>query len=234
MFHKLLIAYFAAFMLFWFLGIDQLFFAIICLVGFFTYLSTEEPKPGREVWFFALFVLATFFSVFQIATPDRYVTYIRNEGVYVAMLFIFVSATFASAKEADTTDKLYFALLIFSIQCSIVAFIASNGFSLSFKSVAGHFIPDMGSKYISGMLNKNTIQAEASWFSKGFYRPRGLMMYPNTMAGILASTMAIKAYFVYKFWRDQFKLLAILCLALIYMDIFSIYSSLSRSTWIGF
>jgi len=233
MFHKLLIAYFGAFMLFWFLGIDQLFFALICLVGFFTYLSTEEPKPGREVWFFAFFVFATFFSVIQISTPARYVTYIRNEGVYIAMLFVFVSATFASARKADTTDKLYFALLIFSVQCSVVAFLASSGFSISFKSVAGYFIPDLGSKYISGMLNKDSIQAEALWFSQGFYRPRGLMMYPNTMAGILASTMAIKAYFVYKFWRDEFKVFSILCIILIYMDIFSIYSSLSRSTWIG-
>lgn len=58
-------------------------------------------------------------------------------------------------------------------------------------------------------------------------------MYPNTMAGVLASSMAIKAYFVYKFWRDQFKVFAILCLILIFMDIFSIYSSLSRSTWVG-
>jgi len=235
-FHKLLIAYFGAFMLVWFLGIDQLYFPLICLVGFFTYLytlSTGELMPGREVWFFAFFVIATFFSVFQITTPDRYVTYIRNEGVYVAMFFIIVSATFASARSTDTTDKLYFALLLFSIQCSVVAFLASNGFSLSFKSVAAYVIPDMNSKYISGMLNKNTIQAEASWFSKGFFRPRGLMMYPNTMAGILASTMAIKAYFIYKFWRDQFRIFAILCLILIFMDIFSIYSSLSRSTWIG-
>jgi len=236
-FHKLLIAYFGAFMLIWSLGIDQLYFGFICLVGFFTYLytlSTDEPKPGREVWFFAFFVFATFFSVFQITTPDRYVTYIRNEGVYMAMLFILVSATFASARNNDTTDKLYFALLLFSIQCSVVAFLASSGFSISFKSVAAYFIPDMNSKYISGMLNKNSIQAEASWFSKGFFRPRGLMMYPNTMAGILASTMAIKAYFIYKFWRDQFKVFAILCFILIFMDIFSIYSSLSRSTWIGF
>ena len=83
------------------------------------------------------------------------------------------------------------------------------------------------------MLNKASIQAEALWFSKGFYRPRGLMMYPNTMAGILASTIAFKAYFVYKFWRDKFKILAIICLVAIFMDIFSIYASLSRSTWIG-
>jgi len=233
MFHKLLIAYFGAFFLFWFLGIDQLYFIVICFAGFFTYLSTEEPKPAREVWFFAFFVFATFFSVLQITTADRYVTYIRNQGVYISILFIMVSATFASARKPDTTDKLYFALLIFSIQCSIVAFFASSGFSISFKSVAGYVIPDMGSKYISGMLNKNSIQAEASWFSKGFYRPRGLMMYPNTMAGVLASTMAIKAYFIYKFWRDQLKVFSILCLIFIYMDIFSIYSSLSRSTWIG-
>lgn len=233
MFHKVLLAYFGAYSLFWFLGIDQLYFAIICLVGFFTYLSTDEPKPGREVWFFAFFVFATFFSVGQISSSARYITYIRNEGVYMSMLFIFVSATFASARQTDLTDKLYFALLLFSIQCSIVAFLASSGYSIAFKSLASYVIPDMGSKYISGMLNKNSIQAEALWFSKGFYRPRGMMMYPNTMAGVLASTIAIKAYFVYKFWRDEFKLFSIFCLVLIYLDIFSIYSSLSRSTWIG-
>ncbi len=233
MFHKLFIAYFGFFLLFWFLGVDQLFFIFICFVGFFTYLSSQKTLPDREILFFALFIFLTFFSVFQISSAGRYITYIRNEGVYMAMLFVFISSAFASAREGHTTDKLYFALLIFSIQCSVVAFLASNGSSIAFKSVAGYILPDMGSKYISGMLNKNSIQAEALWFSQGFYRPRGLMMYPNTMAGILASTMALKAYFVYKFWRDGFKLFAVLCLATIYMDIFSIYSSLSRSTWIG-
>lgn len=234
MFHKLLIAYFSAFILFWFLGIDQLFFAFFCSVGFFTYLATQKSPPGKEVIFFAFFVFATFFSVFQISTADRYITYVRNEGVYISMLFIFVSSVFASAKEGHVTDKLYFALLIFSLQCTIVAFLASSGFAIAFKSLAGYVIPDLGSNYIKGMLNKNSIQAEALWFSKGFYRPRGLMLYPNTMAGVLASTMALKAYFVYKFWRDQFKIFAVLCLCAIYLDIFSIYSSLSRSTWLGF
>jgi len=234
MFHKLLIAYFAAFILFWFLGIDQLFFGFFCVVGFFTVLASRKSYPGMESIFFGFFVFATFFSVFQISTTDRYITYIRNEGVYISMLFIFVSAIFASAKEGQVTDKLYFALLIFSLQCTVVAFLASSGFAIAFKSVAGYVIPDLGSNYIKGMLNKNSIQAEALWFSKGFYRPRGLMLYPNTMAGILASTMAIKAYFVYKFWRDHFKIFALLCFASIFLDIFSIYSSLSRSTWLGF
>lgn len=233
MFHKLLIAYFGGFIIFWGLGLDQLFFAFICLVGFFCYLATEEPQPGAESLFFALFIAASIFSVFQISTTDRYITYVRNEGVYMAMLFIMMSVSFVSARKADTTNKLYLALLFFSIQCSIVGFLASRGFSISFKSAAGYVIPDMGSKYISGMLNKSSVQAEASWFSAGFYRPRGLSMYPNTMAGILASTIAIKAYFIYKFWRDELKILSILCIVFIIMDIFSIYSSLSRSTWIG-
>ena len=233
MFHKLLGAYFGAFILFWFLGTDQLFFALICCVGFFTFIATPKVSPGKEVIFFAFFVFFTFFSVFQISTGIRYVTYVRNELVYIAMLFVFVSTIFASARKQHATDKLYFALLIFSIQCTLVAFLASTGTSISFKSVAGYVLPDLGSKYIYSMLNKASIQAEALWFSKGFYRPRGLMMYPNTMAGILASTMAFKAYFVYKFWRDKFKFLAVLCLVAIFMDIFSIYASLSRSTWIG-
>ena len=233
MFHKLLGAYFGAFILFWSLGIDQLFFVFICCVGFFTFIATPKESPGKEVIFFAFFVFFTFFSVFQISSGIRYVTYIRNELVYIAMLFVFVSSIFASARKEHATDKLYFALLIFSLQCTLIAFLASTGTSLTFKSVAGYVLPDLGSKYIHGMLNKASIQAEALWFSKGFYRPRGLMMYPNTMAGILASTMAFKAYFVYKFWRDKIKILAILCLVAIFMDMFSIYASLSRSTWIG-
>ena len=233
MFHKLLGAYFGAFIFFWFLGIDQLFFIFICCVGFFTFLATPKVAPGREVIFFIAFVFVTFFSVVQISTADRYVTYIRNELVYIAMLFIFVSSIFASARKEHATDKLYFALLLFSIQCTVVAFLASTGTAIAFKSVAGYILPDLGSKYISGMLNKDSIQAEALWFSKGFYRPRGLMLYPNTMAGILASTIALKAYFIYKFWRDGFKIFAVFCLVAIFMDVFSIYSSLSRSTWIG-
>ena len=233
MFHRLIITYFGAFILLWFAGLDQLYFAFICVVGFFTFLSAEKSPPNKEMVFFALFIFFTFFSVFQIATADRYITYIRNEGVYMAMLFILVSSSFASADEGHVTDKLYFALLIFALQCTVVAFMASSGAGMAFKSLAGYVLPDMGSKYLAGMLNKNTVQAEALWFSQGFFRPRGLMMYPNTMAGVLASTIAIKAYFTYKFWRDGFKVFSILCVLAIYMDVFSIYSSLSRSTWIG-
>lgn len=233
MFHKLLIAYFGAYIVFWSLGVDQLFFGAFCVVGFFTYLVTEKSFPSRDVIFYALFVFATFFSIIEINTADRYVTYIRNEGVYIAMLFIFLSSTFASAREDNVTERLYLAVLLFSLQCTVVAFLASSGYSISFKSVAGYIIPDMGSKYIAGMLNKNTIQAEALWFSQGFYRPRGLMLYPNTMAGVLASTAALKAYFVYRFWINKRKVLAVVCLIAIYLDMFSIYASLSRSTWIG-
>jgi len=235
MFHKILVAYFAAFIFFWALGVDQLFFAVFCLVGTLTYLtSSDMPAPGREVLMFALFLAATLVSVLQIDSVARYITYFRNEGVYLTMLLIFVSASFASARDTDLTDKLYFALFLFSLQCTVVAFFASNGMSLAFKSLAGYVIPDMGSNYIKGMLNKSTVQAEALWFAQGFYRPRGLMMYPNTMAGILASSMALKAYFVYKFWRDKFRFFAIVTMLAIYIDIFSIYSSLSRSTWAGF
>ena len=233
MFHKLIIAYFVAYLLFWFLGLDQLYFIFICTIGFFAYLAAEKEAPNREIVFFAIFIFFTFFSVFQISTTDRYITYVRNEGVYIAMLFIFISSTFASAKEGNVTDKMYFALLLFSLQCTLIAFLSSNGMGLAFKSLAGYVVPDMGSKYLRGMLNKNTIQAEALWFSQGFFRPRGLMMFPNTMAGVLASTIAFKAYFFYKFWRDGFKILAIVCIVAIFMDIFSIYASLSRSTWIG-
>lgn len=233
MFHKLLVAYFSAFIVFWFLGVDQLFFAAFCAVGFICFLTTERTVPGKEVIFYALFVCATFFSIIQISTTARYITYLRNEGVYIALFFVFLSSTFDSARKDNATDRLYFALFLFSIQCTLVAFLASSGTSIAFKSAAGYIIPDMGSKYIAGMLNKATIQAEALWFSSGFYRPRGLMMYPNTMAGVLASTMAIKAFFVYKFWRDGRTLLVFLCIPLFYMDIFSIYASLSRSTWIG-
>jgi len=234
MFHKLLLTYFGGFIFFWFLGVDQLFFAFICTVGFFAFLATRETTPSREVIFFGLFVIATFFSVVQISSTDRYITYFRNEGVYMAMFFVIVSSTFAAARQGNATDKLYFAILIFSLQCTIVGFMASSGISLAFKSAAAYVIPDFGSAYLRGMLNKDSVQAEALWFSKGFFRPRGLMMFPNTMAGILASTMAIKAYFIYKFWRDEFKIFSLLLIAAIYMDIFSIYSSLSRSTWAGF
>ena len=111
MFHKLILAYFGAFILFWFLGLDQLYFAFICLVGFFTFLAAEKSELESEHVFFALFVIATFFSVFQIATVDRYITYFRNEGVYIAMLLVFVSSAFASAREGDTTDKMYLSLI---------------------------------------------------------------------------------------------------------------------------
>ncbi len=233
MFHKVLIAYFNFFAVFWALGIDQLFFAIFCIVGFLGLITSPKNNPSRETVFFGLFVCVSFISILQISSPIRYVTYLRNEGVYIAMFFILLSSALYSAKSIRLTNKLYTALLVFSLQCSLIAFLASNGFGISFKTVAAYILPDLGSEYVRGMLNKSTIQAEARWFAQGFYRPRGLMMYPNTMAGILASTIAIKAYFARKYLLRNRMFLVSICVLAIVMDLFSIYSSLSRSSWIG-
>ena len=233
MFHKILLAYFYCFGLFWALGLDQLFFVVFCLVGFLAIITSPKNYPSREAFFFGLFVLVSFISILQISSPLRYVTYSRNEGVYIAMLFIFLSSALISAKNIRLTSKLYSALLIFSLQCSVNAFLASNGIGISFKTLTAYILPDLGSEYLRAMMNKSTIQAEARWFAQGFYRPRGLMMYPNTMAGILASSLAIKVYFARRYlFRDRLFLVAIICAAIV-MDVFSIYSSLSRSAWIG-
>ena len=233
MFHKLLINYFMFFALFWALGIDQLFFVVFCVTGFFYYITSAKKHSSREFVFFGIFVCVSFISILQISSPIRYITFLRNEGVYLSMLFIFLSSALYSARDVRVTSKLYFALLVFSLQCSLVAFLASNGLGIAFKSLAAYLIPDLGSDYIKGMLNKSSIQAEALWFAEGFHRPRGLMMYPNTMAGILASSLAIKAYFARKFLLRNQVLFSFICVLAMSMDIFSIYSSLSRSTWIG-
>ena len=221
------------FALFWALGVDQLFFVFFCIAGFVVYISSAKNHSNREIVFFGIFVCVSFISILQISSPIRYVTFLRNEGVYISMLFIFLSSALFSARDARVTSKLYFALLVFSLQCSVIAFLASNGLGIAFKTLAAYIIPDLGSEYIRGMLNKSTIQAEALWFAQGFHRPRGLMMYPNTMAGILASSLAIKAYFARKYILRNQMLFASVCLLAMLMDIFSIYSSLSRSAWIG-
>ncbi len=234
MFNKLLTAYFGLFLVFWLLGIDQFFFVVFCLVGLMTHLTSPRTSHSIEVILFGLFVVATFLSAVQIVSGFRFVTYLRNEGVYMAMFFILLSTSFAASRETRTTDRLYLALLVFSIQCSVFAFLASSGFNVALKTLGAYVIPDMGSKYIHGMLNKSIVQSEAAWFSEGFARPRGLMLYANTMAGVLCATMAIKAFFGIKFWSEKRPLLALVCVGAILMDFFSVYSALSRSTWLGF
>lgn len=234
MFHKLMVAYFGFFGVFWFLGVDQLCFALFCFVGLLSHLLGRKKIPTLEVWLFAGFLIATVMSASQVETTHRYITYLRNEGVYLAMFFILLSSTFKASNYERSTNQLYLALLFFSLQASIVAFLASSGIGIAFKSIGAYVIPDMGSKYVAGMLNKSTIMSEASWFSEGFDRPRGLMLYANTMAGVLCASMALKAYFLVKFWVERRRLVALVCLAAVFMDVFSVYSALSRSTWIGF
>ena len=233
MFHSVLVAYFGFFIGFWFLGIDQFFFAIFCLIGLMTHLMSKRTAHAPEVVFFALFLFATFISAIQITSAFRFASYLRNEGVYLAMFFVLLSSGFAAANKPGATDRIYLALLFFSLQCTVVGFLASNGFDIEFKSVGAYVIPDMGSKYIFGMLNKSSVQSEASWFSDGFNRPRGLMLYSNTMAGVLCASMGIKAYFFVKFWADRKRLVALICVGAILLDLFSVYSALSRSTWMG-
>lgn len=233
MFHRILGAYFAFFTVFWFLGVDQLYFMLLCLAGFMAHMTSQRTSYNVETFLFAGFVLVTFASAIQITTGYRYITYLRNEGVYMAMFFILLSSTFVAVRKPDSTDKFYLILLLFSIQCTVFAFLASNGLGITFKSLAAYLVPDFGSKYIQTMLNKSSVQSEASWFSEGFARPRGVMLYANTMAGVLCATMAIKAYFFIKFWSDKRAFLALICIVAILMDFFSVYSALSRSTWLG-
>ena len=234
MFHKLLLAYFGFFGVFWFLGIDQFYFLLFCLTGLMTHLMSKRTPQTVEVLLFAGFVLVTFASAVQITSGHRLITYLRNEGVYTAMLFVLLSTSFAAAKKPNITDRMYLILLLFSLQCTVVAFLAASGTNLTFKSLGAHVIPDLGSKYIHGMLNKSSIQSDAQWFSDGFKRPRGLMLYSNTMAGVLCASMAIKAFFALKFWSEKKQLFTVICVIAILMDGFSVYSALSRSTWLGF
>lgn len=234
MFHKLLAAYFAGFLGFWVLGIDQLYFSLFCLVGMMAYLLSIKTPLRPEVLVFGAFVLITMASAPQVPAGFRYATYLRNEGVYIAMLFILLSSSFAASRRPEHLDRMYYVLLIFSLQCSVIAFIASSGYNISFKTPAAYVIPDLGSQYIRGMLNKSIIQAEATWFAEGFFRPRGLMLYPNTMAGVLCASMALKAYFSARFWSEGKRVFALVCVLAIGLDFFSVYSSLSRSTWLGF
>lgn len=234
MFHKVLAAYFGFFAVFWFLGIDQFYFGLFCLIGFMTHMTAKRSPQTAEVLLFGIFVITTIISAVQINTGFRFVTYLRNEGVYLAMFFVLLSTSFVAAQKKEITDRIYFVLFIFSLQCTLVSFLASSGYNISFKSLGAHVIPDLGSKYIYGMLNKSSIQSEAAWFSDGFNRPRGLMLYANTMAGVLCASMAIKAYFALKYWSERKQLITIICVVAILMDAFSVYSALSRSTWLGF
>ena len=48
MFHKLLLAYFGFFGVFWFLGIDQFYFLLFCLTGLMTHLMSKRTPQTVE------------------------------------------------------------------------------------------------------------------------------------------------------------------------------------------
>jgi hypothetical protein len=128
---------------------------------------------------------------------------------------------------------LFSALLVFATWQSIFGGAAALGFGLELQTIGADVGRVLNSPYLNSMLEKNTIQAEALWFKDNFYRPRGLQMYPNTLAGILCATMPLKFYFVKTKWRNQ-KLVSVAMLAVIFLDINTIVACLSRSAWVAF
>ena len=103
-------------------------------------------------------------------------------------------------------------------------------FDLKFQSLAGYILPDLGSEYIKNWFNKSIIQSEALWFEEGFFRSKGMMLYPNFLGGLIIVTYPMKIFYFIKSLQFN-KFFSLMIFTFLITDIFTIVNTLSRSAW---
>ena len=233
--NKFLIYYFSFFVFFWAIGLDQLIFIPLLIIGFIHILNTKKVVKTGILSFYFLFIFLSLFSFFQISENFRYLTYFRNLMVYTAgFLIVYYYGTIISNRKyiRSNTEALFFAIFIFSCQLTLFGLLGAVAINIEFISLAGYIIPDLGSEYVKTWFNKSFIQSEALWFEEGFFRSKGLMLYPNFLGGLLIATYPLKVFFMFNLFRKN-KIIAFFILSILILDLFIIVNTLSRSSWAG-
>jgi len=216
--------------LWWLFGIDQLVwpFAVALLLLRSSLLGVRLRAP-------AVFALASGTLLFAIVASStmvadgRELTYVRNLGVHLGGwgLAVLVIATHRTIDQvAATLRALAFTFAIVAAAGALGALGVRWAFDTPMYGVMSPFLD---SAYVRPMVTKSLVHNEATWFSQGFLRPRGLMLFPNILGAVAALSLAAK--FLLAPPRRRWLRWALYGSAVIEVGV--IVATLSRSTWLA-
>ena len=217
--------------LWWALGLDQFVWPIavglLILKAVMARRHIPLPTPfalGASVLLFAIAASATMVS------DGRELTYVRNLSVYGAGIGLAVLAIATHSTLAHVVATVRVLVITFGL-VTLAGALGSLGLWFEFSTPMARFVGALGpSEYVSTMVNKSFVHAEALWFADGFLRPRGLMMFPNILGGVAALSLGAKLLLR----APERPTLRVLWFGAALLDAGVIVATLSRSTWLAF
>lgn len=216
--------------LWWLLGIDQLVwpFAVALLLLRSMLLGVRMQAPAV----FALAsgaLLVAMVAASTMVADGRELTYVRNLGVHMGGwgLAVLVIATHRTIDQvAATLRALAFTFAFVAAAGAMGALGVRWVFDTPMYGVMGPFLD---SAYVQPMVTKSLVHNEATWFSQGFLRPRGLMLFPNILGAVAALSLAAKLLLTPP--RRRWFRWTLYASAAIEVGV--IVATLSRSTWLA-
>lgn len=214
----------------WFLGVDQFIWPLLSSwIALKWALSGQRFRTEIIIVVGLISCIPILISLTAISEGYRYLTYFRNSLIYFGGLLtvVMIYSTHRSLDEVLDTIKVVVAL---GMILMLSGFAAAKGFDLTFKAPLGAIIPaGVNSDYIAVMVNKSLTSREATWFAAGHFRPKGLMLFTNLLAGVLLLMWPLKALLLTR----SSTTVALLLLATLLVDAFVLIQTLSRSAWVA-
>lgn len=219
--------------LLWALGGDQFLLPVLLLVLFAKRVLVRGIvfRRSKSLAFWTWWLMFAIVSTLMIDESYRYVTWIRNfvtsfSGVCLAYL------VFESHVSNSQVERFLLIIAGYAMLCSLTGFAGVLGFEDGYMSPVGRLLGVGNYGYLSDMFYKSFVQSEALWFSEGFIRPKGFMLYSNLLCGVVLVGAAIKLYLFMGGFRLRWYWRILLVLFWLVDGTVVVYT-LSRSAWIG-
>jgi hypothetical protein len=214
----------------WLVGLDQFVWPLLAGWIFLKWCVQHPPVRFPAIFVVFLLLLTAFLgSLSAVEEGRRYLTFVRNYGIYLGG-FLTIFVVVQTHRSILSVKKTLAALIILSMMISFSGFLAILGLDFSFQAPLSALVPGgTQAGYLADIFQKTFTQAEASWFATGFVRPKGLMMYPNILAGMILMALPFKILFFlhgssqWRRWLTCF----------LFIDGIVVLHTLSRSGWMG-
>jgi hypothetical protein len=216
--------------LWWILGLDQFIWPLLAGWIFIKWcLKHQELRMPKVFAVFLVMLMMFLVSATAIEESRRYLSFVRNLGVYCGG-FLTIFLVVQTHRSIESVKKTFTTFLLLSMIVSLSGVLAILGADFSFQSLLGYLVPgELKVGYLTNIFEKTFTKSEASWFASGFVRPKGLMMYPNLLAGLILMSWPFKAlYLIHASNRWKRWLLMFLV-----VDVVVVLHTLSRSAWVG-
>lgn len=190
--------------LWWALGIEQFIWPV--LFGLATikmlYIQRGQVRTNAPLRWFALFILAILVSAFFIVEPERWLTYWRNFGAFVAGFLVLLIVSNRARRWRDIEQLLDAALLVVLV-AGVLGLLAVVGvWRPAFMSFAGRLLPGgvLGTSYGAAIAHRNL--GQVSWFAGLglFFRLNSLFLFSNHYSSVLVYAIP---FLFYKLERER-------------------------------